>query len=139
MEIIIYTDGASRGNPGKSASGFAVYEGEKLIKEDVLYNNIATNNYAEYKAVIGALTWCKNNLKNIKEVNCTVYSDSQLVVNQLNRVYKVKSERILELYKKVNEIAKDFKGIKFVNVRRSDPKIERVDKNINLFLDDRIN
>ncbi len=139
MEIIIYTDGASRGNPGKSASGFAVYEGEKLIKEDVLYNNIATNNYAEYKAVIGALTWCKNNLKNIKEVNCTVYSDSQLVVNQLNRAYKVKSERILELYKKVNEIAKDFKGIKFVNVRRSDPKIERVDKNINLFLDDRIN
>ncbi len=139
MEIIIYTDGASRGNPGKSASGFAVYEGEKLIKEDVLYNNIATNNYAEYKAVIGALTWCKNNLKNIKEINCTVYSDSQLVVNQLNRAYKVKSERILELYKKVNEIAKDFKGIKFVNVRRSDPKIERVDKNINLFLDDRIN
>ncbi len=139
MEIIIYTDGASRGNPGKSASGFAVYEGEKLIKEDVLYNNIATNNYAEYKAVIGALTWCKNNLKNIKEVNCTVYSDSQLVVNQLNRAYKVKSERILELYRKVNEIAKDFKGIKFVNVRRSDPKIERVDKNINLFLDDRIN
>ncbi len=139
MEIIIYTDGASRGNPGKSASGFAIYEGEKLIKEDVLYNNIATNNYAEYKAVIGALTWCKNNLKNIKEVNCTVYSDSQLVVNQLNRAYKVKSERILELYKKVNEIAKDFKGIKFVNVRRSDPKIERVDKNINLFLDDRIN
>ena len=139
MEIIIYTDGASRGNPGKSASGFAVYEGEKLIKEDVLYNNIATNNYAEYKAVIGALTWCKNNLKNIKEVNCTVYSDSQLVVNQLNRAYKVKSERILELYRKVNEIAKDFNGIKFVNVRRSDPKIERVDKNINLFLDDRIN
>jgi ribonuclease HI len=139
MEIIIYTDGASRGNPGKSASGFAVYEGEKLIKEDVLYNNIATNNYAEYKAVIGALTWCKNNLKNIKEINCTVYSDSQLVVNQLNRAYKVKSERILELYRKVNEIAKDFKGIKFVNVRRSDPKIERVDKNINLFLDDRIN
>ncbi|MCL5089803.1 MAG: ribonuclease HI family protein [Candidatus Marsarchaeota archaeon] len=139
MEIIIYTDGASRGNPGKSASGFAVYEGEKLIKEDVLYNNIATNNYAEYKAVIGALTWCKNNLKNIQEVNCTVYSDSQLVVNQLNRAYKVKSERILELYRKVNEIAKDFKGIKFVNVRRSDPKIERVDKNINLFLDDRIN
>ena len=139
MEIIIYTDGASRGNPGKSASGFAIYEGEKLIKEDVLYNNIATNNYAEYKAVIGALTWCKNNLKNIKEVNCTVYSDSQLVVNQLNRAYKVKSERILELYRKVNEIAKDFKGIKFVNVRRSDPKIERVDKNINLFLDDRIN
>ncbi len=139
MEIIIYTDGASRGNPGKSASGFAVYEGEKLIKEDVLYNNIATNNYAEYKAVIGALTWCKNNLKNIKEINCTVYSDSQLVVNQLNRAYKVKSERILELYRKVNEIAKDFNGIKFVNVRRSDPKIERVDKNINLFLDDRIN
>ena len=139
MDIIIYTDGASRGNPGKSASGFAVYEGEKLIKEDVLYNNIATNNYAEYKAVIGALTWCKNNLKNIKEINCTVYSDSQLVVNQLNRAYKVKSERILELYRKVNEIAKDFKGIKFVNVRRSDPKIERVDKNINLFLDDRIN
>jgi ribonuclease HI len=137
MEIVIYTDGASRGNPGKSASGFAVYSGTRIVKEGVIYNNIATNNYAEYKAVISALTWCKNNLEDLKEIDCTVYSDSQLAVNQLNNAYKVKSEKILELYKKVNEIAKEFKSIKFVNVRRSDPKIERVDKNINLFLDAR--
>ena len=60
----IYTDGAARGNPGESASGFSIFDASgKEVASSSFYNGIKTNNFAEYTAIIRALEWCEANLK----------------------------------------------------------------------------
>ncbi|MGC8694000.1 MAG: ribonuclease HI family protein [Candidatus Micrarchaeia archaeon] len=134
MDILIYTDGAARGNPGISASGFAIYKDDKLIHEESVYNDIKTNNFAEYTAVILALKWCKKNLGT--NINITLYSDSELVVKQLNYEYKVKSDNIIPLNEEVKKLAKEFTSVKFKNVPRSNHYISMVDKKLNNLLDE---
>ncbi|MEM0149693.1 MAG: RNase H family protein [Candidatus Micrarchaeaceae archaeon] len=134
-KIYIYTDGAARGNPGESGSGFLVIKSDKVIKESVSYNGIKTNNYAEYKAMINALSWCAKNLGTPKDIDVTVTSDSELVVKQLNGQYAVKSADMRILNAKVKALASTFHEVIFRNVRRSNRYIARVDGNINAFLD----
>ncbi|MGC8537555.1 MAG: ribonuclease HI family protein [Candidatus Micrarchaeia archaeon] len=134
-EIHIYTDGAARGNPGRSGSGFMVIDSKRIIKESVSYNGIKTNNYAEYKAIIDALTWCVKNIANHSDIEVTVTSDSELVIKQLNGQYAVKSEDMRVLNAKVRDLALKFRSVAFKNVRRSNRYITRVDRNINIFLD----
>ena len=133
--IHIYTDGAARGNPGRSGSGFIVMDSRSIIKESVSYNGIKTNNYAEYKAIIDALEWCVHNITNHSEAEVTVTSDSELVIRQLNGQYAVKSEDMRVLNAKVRALASKFHSVAFRNVRRSNKYITRVDRNINGFLD----
>ncbi|MCL5122374.1 MAG: ribonuclease HI family protein [Candidatus Marsarchaeota archaeon] len=134
-DIHIYTDGAARGNPGRSGSGFIVMDSRNIIKESVSYNGIKTNNYAEYKAIIDALEWCVHSIANHSEAEVTVTSDSELVIRQLNGQYAVKSEDMRVLNAKVRALASKFRSVAFRNVRRSNRYITRVDKNINVFLD----
>ena len=134
-DIHIYTDGAARGNPGRSGSGFIVMDSRSIIKESVSYNGIKTNNYAEYKAIIDALEWCVHSIANHSEAEVTVTSDSELVIRQLNGQYAVKSEDMRVLNAKVRALASKFRSVAFRNVRRSNRYITRVDKNINVFLD----
>ncbi len=134
MHIEIYTDGAARGNPGRSASGFSVYSGEKILKEDVWSNGIKTNNFAEYTAIINALKWCLENT-DAKEAQITVYSDSQLVVNQMNGSYKIKSSDMKELNAKLRRLCGEFAEVGFKSVPRSNSLIARVDRRLNAFLD----
>ena len=134
-DIYIYTDGAARGNPGRSGSGFIIMDSGKIIKESVSYNGIKTNNYAEYKAIIDALAWCMKSIANHSEAEVTVTSDSELVIKQLNGQYAVKSEDMRVLNAKVRDLALKFRSVAFRNVRRSNRYITRVDKNINVFLD----
>ncbi len=133
-KLTIYTDGASRGNPGISASGYEIYENGKLVARDVFYNGIKTNNYAEYIAVIKALEWCTRN----KEPNSTsveLFSDSTLITGQLGRGYKVKSENIKRLHLRASRLASKFAEVKFNNVPRENAGIRRVDRELNRFLD----
>ena len=134
-DIHIYTDGAARGNPGRSGSGFIVMDSRSIIKESVSYNGIKTNNYAEYKAIIDALEWCVHSIANHSEAEVTVTSDSELVIRQLNGQYAVKSGDMRVLNAKVRALASKFRSVAFRNVRRSNRYITRVDKNINVFLD----
>ncbi|MCL5112338.1 MAG: ribonuclease HI family protein [Candidatus Marsarchaeota archaeon] len=134
-EITIYTDGASRGNPGPSASGFAVYEGSRLLKRMSKYNGIKTNNFAEYTAIMLALRWCANNTKNPKELNITLYSDSELVVRQINGEYKVRSAEMKKLNEAVHRLKVLFGSAAFFNRLRSDPGVSAVDKGLNELLD----
>ena len=66
MKLIIYTDGASRGNPGPASYGFTISEGKgKLVYEKGEYIGITTNNVAEYTAVLGVVafavaTYCRD-------------------------------------------------------------------------------
>ncbi len=102
MKIKIYTDGGARGNPGPSAIGVVIKaeDGSKIISfgEKI---GVATNNIAEYQAVIKALDWIVNNLKEVcpknSDIKLLFYLDSLLVVSQLNGLFKVKNPILREL------------------------------------------
>lgn len=97
MILKIFTDGGSKGNPGPASIGIVFYlDGKKIFthREDI---GVATNNEAEYRAVIAALERMKNKESRIKNVEkIELYSDSQLLVKQLNGLYKVKNAKIRE-------------------------------------------
>ncbi len=134
-EVKVYTDGAARGNPGPSASGFTVFEGSKVLQRHSEYNGKTTNNYAEYRAVLLALIWCGFNLEKPSDTKISLYSDSELVVRQLKGEYKTKSDSLRLLATEVRKLARKFKSVSFANVRRSDRNISAVDKDLNILLD----
>jgi len=125
----IYTDGAARGNPGPAASGYVMFEKDRLIKKSAKYIGKATNNIAEYTAVINAL----RSIPNGKVVK--IFSDSKLVVNQLNGTFKVKKPHLKKLYAKAKLIMykKNIKKIEWVP--RDTPGIVIIDTLINKELD----
>ncbi|MCL4404392.1 MAG: ribonuclease HI family protein [Candidatus Marsarchaeota archaeon] len=138
MVFRIYTDGAARGNPGPSASGFLIVDGSgKEIAHKSLYNGIKTNNFAEYTAIIKALEWCEANLERPEKSELEFISDSELVVRQLNGKYKIRSEEMAKLNATVKELSKWFAAVSFSNRRRSDPGISAVDAKLNELLDSR--
>ena len=116
-EITIYTDGASRGNPGKAGAGYVLYKNGKIIKKGNKYLGIKTNNEAEYNALILALKNIDNNTSNIN-----IFSDSELMVKQLKGLYKVKNEKLKPLYNEVNNLLKN-KNYKIFHVRRDKNKL----------------
>lgn len=130
MKISLNTDGGSRGNPGKSACAFVI----KDVKGDVIqqvgfYLGIATNNEAEYTALIKGLQACID----LKATDVTCFLDSELVVKQLNGQYKVKNERIKVLWGKVKDLEKSFVKTSYVHVLRE--KNAEADKLVNQVLD----
>lgn len=132
-KLEIFTDGAARGNPGKSASGYIVYEGGKLIGKDFVFNGIQTNNFAEYTAMIKALEWVLANVGSDCEIRIT--SDSELVVKQANGIYKVKSEKMRNLNERLAKLRESFASVELVNVPRENPGIVKVDAALNMLLD----
>ena len=114
-KVIIYTDGASRGNPGPASIGIYVTDidggvvaevGEKLGSQ--------TNNYAEYTAVQRAFELA--NAEQVKDV--VLRSDSQLLIRQMLGEYKVKSESIRPLFLECKSLAEKFSSVQFEHVRR---------------------
>ena len=99
MEINIYTDGGSRGNPGISGYGLVIYdEKNQVIYQEAKFLGIKTNNEAEYSGLIGALEWVKKNQDNFNISQLNFFSDSQLLVRQFQGIYKVKAPTLLPLY-----------------------------------------
>ena len=116
MKLTIYTDGASRGNPGPGAIAFVILDSKgKLVKEHKHFIGDCTNNIAEYSALIAAL---KRAVKLGDELTCV--SDSKLMVNQMNGEFKIKKPHIRELYIKAKELESNFKKIEYNHVRRTD-------------------
>jgi ribonuclease HI len=130
----IYTDGAARGNPGPSASGFMVVGNAGNVRLECWYNGIRTNNYAEYTAVIRALEWCQKNLP--EGVDMELYSDSELVIKQINKEYKVRAKELKPLNAKANKIISGIKSLRISNLPREDKNISKVDKSLNNLLDE---
>lgn len=129
MTYYLYTDGGSRGNPGNAAIGFLLFEEEKLITFDAKYLGTATNNQAEYEALILGLTVAEK--QGIKNIIC--YMDSELVVKQINGEYKAQNPNILPLYKKITKKIEMFKSVEFIHVKRALNKF--ADKLVNIVLD----
>jgi len=132
MEFKIYSDGASRGNPGISAIAFMIVtEDGKLLKEYSKYVGIRTNNQAEYEALISAL----ESASKLTDQEVACYMDSELVVKHLNGEYRVRNPKLKTLWFKVQELKQKFQRITFTNVPRTDIHIKQVDRLANQTLD----
>jgi ribonuclease HI len=121
MKIIINCDGGSRGNPGPAGIG-VIFSDEKgkVIKEYGQKIGRATNNEAEYEAVIFALQKAKLIFggKKIKEMPIEVRMDSELVSKQLNGKYKILDRKIEQLFLKTWNLKIDFGDVKFIHIPR---------------------
>lgn len=114
-EVKMFTDGGSRGNPGPSATGYAILDMEdNVIYKSGQYLGITTNNQAEYQAVRQGLEYCKK--LNISTVHA--YLDSLLVVNQLNGIYKIKNRDLWPIHESIKKLIGSFKHVKFTHVPR---------------------
>jgi ribonuclease HI len=115
MKLIIYTDGGARGNPGPAGLGIAIYnEAREKVAELSRFLGVATNNQAEYRAVIVALE--KARAMNADELE--FYLDSELVVKQLNREYKVKNKDLAPLFLMIHNLSLSFRKITYTHVFR---------------------
>lgn len=113
--LIIFADGGARGNPGPAAVGFAIKDSSgRILHKQGKYIGKATNNVAEYRAVIEALRWIKENIiskTSKREIsNLQFFLDSKLVVNQLNGLFKVKEIKMRNLVVKVRQLERELGG-----------------------------
>jgi len=124
-KIIIYTDGGSRGNPGPAAIG-VIFCNQKnqVIKKYSQYLGKATNNVAEYQAVIFALKKFKAlfGKKLAKSTEIELRSDSELLIRQFNGEYKILDQKIQPLFLKIWNLKLDFKKVKFKLISRKKNK-----------------
>jgi ribonuclease HI len=130
MKLIIQTDGGSRGNPGPAAGGFVLStpDGTRQAAK-AFFLGRTTNNVAEYTALVKALEAAAE----AGATDLTIYSDSELMVRQLNGQYKVKSESIRPLFEQANDLLAQFAKYDIRHVTRD--KNTAADKLVNLALD----
>ncbi|MGB9667969.1 MAG: ribonuclease HI family protein [Thermosulfidibacteraceae bacterium] len=113
MKAKIMIDGASKGNPGRASYAYII-ETKRFKIEEFEEIGIATNNQAEYQALISAL---KRALEmGIDDI--TVYSDSELLVKQLKGEYKVKSNNLKDLFSEAVSLLKKFKSYQIIHISR---------------------
>lgn len=130
--ISVYCDGGARGNPGPAAFGYVVKKDGQIIKSGNGYIGIATNNVAEYTAVIEALTWLE---ANYPKDSLTFFLDSELAVSQLSGIYKVKNANIRNLIFKIRTLESNFGQVHYKHIPREQNK--EADKLVNQALDER--
>lgn len=134
----LYTDGGSRGNPGKGAIGITIVANNP--QRDILYvfarklKGKPTNNEAEYVALITGLRMVKANFPTVKKVICR--TDSKLIAKQMNNEWKIKSESLKRLK---NLAVSERHNLEFEikQVGRGDSWIALCDRNLNARLDGR--
>lgn len=126
---LLQFDGASKGNPGKAGAGAVIYLNNNEIWNGSKYiGNNFTCNYAEYYGLIMGLEEAFN--RNIKNIN--VEGDSQLVINQLNGKFQVKSQNLIDLYTRAKLLSNSFDSITFTHIYRT--KNQRADELANLLI-----
>lgn len=112
----IYIDGASKGNPGESGAGIVIYQNGRLIKKIANYIGHATNNAAEYTALIFAL----EEALLLKAKSLEINTDSQLLARQLNKVYKVRHEGIKSFYNRAVHLLTGFEKVVINHIPREE-------------------
>ena len=128
--LVIHIDGASRGNPGPSSAGAEIRDTEgEMVKTVSEYIGTATNNVAEYFALIFALEEAA--ILGAEKVE--VYSDSELLCRQFDGKYKVKDEVIRLLYRQVKRLATHFASCAVHHIPRE--KNQHADRLANEALD----
>ncbi len=133
MKLIIFTDGASRGNPGPASFGFTISdENGKLLHEEGEYIGETTNNVAEYTAVRRALGWVAKNYQNQK-LQINLFADSKLVAEQLSGRFKVKSAHLKPIIEEIKILGLELGGVIYSHIPRE--KNTEADRLANQALD----
>jgi len=132
--LMLFTDGGSRGNPGPAGIGFVIFKTDPFGKLEKLDQTgkrigIATNNVAEYTALIEGLTKCQ--ILGALEVSC--FLDSLLVVCQLTGKYKIKDLNLQKLCQKIKLLENNFKKVTYTHIPRE--KNHLADSLVNKALD----
>ena len=130
-KIKVFCDGGARGNPGPAASAFVVEVDGKAFYKESKFLGKATNNVAEYSAVILALDWLA---ANVAGRDVEIVLDSELVAKQMAGVFKIKNENLRNLFLKAKGLEK--KGsvrVSYAVVRREKNKLADflVNKSLN--------
>jgi ribonuclease HI len=129
-EAKLYTDGGSRGNPGPSASGFAIMDmNDQIVIKQGVYLGVTTNNQAEYQALKFGLEEAQR--MGIREVH--VYMDSLLVINQMKGIFKVRNRDLWPIHESIKQLATTFQRVTYTHVPRALNKI--ADREVNEALD----
>ena len=130
-ELIIYCDGGARGNPGPAAIGVVIKSSNRqLLKSYGKFIGEATNNQAEYQALISAL----EEAKKLGAVSIKFYLDSELLVQQMRREYRVKDKHLQKLFVAAWNLTVNFKGVVFSHIPREQNK--EADFEVNKALDE---
>lgn len=130
--LSLYTDGASRGNPGEAGAGFVVYDSnDDEIAGEGVYLGKCTNNLAEYDALILGIKLAAQ----FSPSHLDLYLDSQLIVRQVLGQYKVKSQQLKPKYQQVMTLLADLQSWKIFHVRRELNK--RADELANQGIDEK--
>jgi ribonuclease HI len=129
MNVTIHIDGAARGNPGPASFAYVLAEpGKPAIEEKGCLGN-ATNNVAEYTALVRAL----ERAAELGAQRLHILSDSELLVKQMNGLYKVKNEGLLPLFLQAKNLARQFDLVTIRHVPRAQNR--RADELCNEALD----
>lgn len=136
-ELIIYCDGGSRGNPGLAASGFVIRDGKgNKIARIGRFLGTATNNQAEYQAVVFALKYVLEN--NLKPEKISFFLDSELIVRQMTGVYRIKDLALASHAQTIKGLIREIGvPVNFTHIPREKNKV--ADSMVNRSLDARAN
>ena len=129
-QLILHTDGAARGNPGPAGAGVCIRDASgETIAEVVQYLGEATNNVAEYSALVAGL----ERARELGATDVLVRSDSELLVRQMRGEYRVRNPGLRELATRAHELARAFDRVEYVHVRREQNR--EADRLANLAID----
>jgi ribonuclease HI len=118
--FILYSDGASRGNPGNGGGGAVLYDGSGAVIATVKrYLGVCTNNEAEYRALmLGLEEALKRGVKNL-----TIFLDSELLVRQIAGIYRVKNQNLQGLMHELRKLLSLLDAYKVEHVMREKNKM----------------
>ena len=131
MKVTVYSDGGSRGNPGKSAYAIVVVSDGRVVHEHAEFLGVHTNNYAEYRGLISSI----NKAIELGADEAEFVMDSQLVIRQMTGEYRVKNPDMAVLHADAEALAALIPKVSYRNVRRSEEYIPRADALLNAEMD----
>ena len=130
-KIEIYSDGGARGNPGPAGLGVVIWQGHQLVGRFKKYIGEATNNQAEYQAILFGLQKARE--LGASEASC--FLDSELVVKQLNMDFKIKNKDLGPWFIKIWNLRQEFKKVVFAYIPREENR--EADKLVNQAIDEK--
>lgn len=134
-ELLVYSDGGARGNPGDAGIGIVISKPDgSILYEFKRYIGRKTNNQAEYTALIKALEMAED--YGAERVTC--FMDSELVVKQLNGEYRVKNPNLKPMFQKVRALERGFERVAYAHVPRENDKIQIADRLVNEAIDGKV-
>lgn len=121
MDLIVYTDGASRGNPGEASYGYIIYaRGGEILRQEGKVLGITTNNVAEYTGVLAAFEYINKKWGDVPDLKIELRADSRLVIEQMAGRFKIKSPHLIEIFKKIKRIEANLSNVIYKHVPRAE-------------------